>query len=355
LLLLFSIYLLSLRPGRIHFPLLAGFFLSRVFILAGSVIWHYNVVAAVPDLAFFYLPFLYLYAPFLYLYLKSVSTPGFRLRLPLLLHFLPAIFVAVSLLFAFNLSEGDKSTLLLHPGAYLAIVTNITWVWIQFFVYAAGCIYLLIRYRSRLKRYFSSLEELNLSWLSFLVCAFLLWKAIYLSGYLFDLFDSPYAVFFKIFIEVGFLVYASLIILKGLQMSEVFKTIGDDKKYRTSPLKDTDIRRYLDKIENTMNEQKPYLQPALTLKELSKKTAIPPHYISQILNEALKLKFYDYINTFRIEESKRILADPGSHKKTILEVLYDVGFNSKSVFNEAFKKQVGMTPREYKRSFQRQN
>ena len=101
-----------------------------------------------------------------------------------------------------------------------------------------------------------------------------------------------------------------------------------------------------------MIEHKLYREPLLTIKDISEKTSVPSHYVSQILNETLKEKFYDYVNKYRIEECKRILSGLSQNEKTILEVLYDVGFNSKSVFNNAFKKHVGMTPSEFKRNQQ---
>jgi AraC-like DNA-binding protein len=102
-------------------------------------------------------------------------------------------------------------------------------------------------------------------------------------------------------------------------------------------------------MEVCMMEKKLYREPLLTLKDVAEKASVPAHYVSQILNEKLNEKFYDYINRYRIEECKRILSTHAQNEKTILEILYDVGFNSKSVFNNAFKKYVGMTPSEFKR------
>ena len=143
-----------------------------------------------------------------------------------------------------------------------------------------------------------------------------------------------------------------MIVYKALQSPEVFNENGDGKKYKTSPLKENDKKRYLEKMEACMSQQQLYRDPLLTLRSMAKKSSIPAHYISQILNESLNAKFYDYVNKYRIEESKRMLSSLSKDERTILEILYDVGFNSKSVFNNAFKKHVGMTPREFKRSCQ---
>ena len=56
----------------------------------------------------------------------------------------------------------------------------------------------------------------------------------------------------------------------------------------------------------------------------------------------------DFINTYRIEKAKERLLHPKDEKETILEVMYEVGFNSKSSFNTVFKKKTGLTPSQYK-------
>jgi AraC-like DNA-binding protein len=55
------------------------------------------------------------------------------------------------------------------------------------------------------------------------------------------------------------------------------------------------------------------------------------------------------VNRYRIEEAKRLLTNPPDKKITVLEVLYEVGFNSKSSFNTLFKKYTGLTPSEFKK------
>jgi YesN/AraC family two-component response regulator len=97
-----------------------------------------------------------------------------------------------------------------------------------------------------------------------------------------------------------------------------------------------------------MDKEKPYLNPTLTLKELSTELSIPSRYLSQIINEHMQSNFYDYISKYRIEEAKKLLSDL-SCDKTVLEILYEVGFNSKSSFNTAFKKFTGITPSRFKK------
>ncbi|MNY70445.1 Melibiose operon regulatory protein [compost metagenome] len=77
---------------------------------------------------------------------------------------------------------------------------------------------------------------------------------------------------------------------------------------------------------------------------------VPVRELSVLINHQLGQHFYDFVNTYRIENAKEILKDSSKSKVTILEILYEVGFNSKSSFNSAFRKHTGNTPTEYRKS-----
>jgi AraC-like DNA-binding protein len=98
-----------------------------------------------------------------------------------------------------------------------------------------------------------------------------------------------------------------------------------------------------------MQNEKPYLEPELTLDQLASRLSLKPRVLSQAINVILGQNFYDFINHYRIDEASRLLTNPKDKKITILEVLYEVGFNSKSSFNTLFKKYTGLTPTELKK------
>jgi AraC-like DNA-binding protein len=98
-----------------------------------------------------------------------------------------------------------------------------------------------------------------------------------------------------------------------------------------------------------MKEERPYIESNLTLQKLAKALAMPPHHLSQIINEQLNQNFFDFINYHRIEEAKRMLIDPARKHYSILAISEEVGFNSKSAFNAAFKKHTDMTPSEFRK------
>lgn len=102
------------------------------------------------------------------------------------------------------------------------------------------------------------------------------------------------------------------------------------------------------KIIFTMEREKIYQEPELTLQHLSAKIEYPSHQVSIAINEGMHKNFYDLVNGYRVEESKALLVDPKSRNFTILSVGFEAGFNSKTTFNTVFKKFTGMTPTQYR-------
>ena len=124
-------------------------------------------------------------------------------------------------------------------------------------------------------------------------------------------------------------------------------------KYQSSKLTRTDAQVLLKGLLHYMENSKPWLDPDLTLAKLAEDISIPPRHLSQLINEHRHENFYDFISRYRIEASKMLLHSADSHK-TVLEVLYEVGFNTKSSFNTAFKKYTGTTPTNYRNALRRQ-
>jgi AraC-like DNA-binding protein len=123
--------------------------------------------------------------------------------------------------------------------------------------------------------------------------------------------------------------------------------VADRPKYMRSGLT-TDQAEMLHRSLNLlMREQKVFREGELSLAELANRLNTLPNYLSQVINEREGKNFYDYINTIRIEEFKRLAVSPDSRKYTLLALAQECGFNSKSSFNRYFKKVAGMSPSEY--------
>jgi YesN/AraC family two-component response regulator len=103
------------------------------------------------------------------------------------------------------------------------------------------------------------------------------------------------------------------------------------------------------KIDDIVANQKMYLNKNLTLQLLADKLQITNKKLSQILNAHQDLSFTDYLNKYRVEESKKKLLNPDLQGIKIDTIAQDSGFNSRTTFYEAFKKHEGCTPSQFRK------
>ncbi len=96
-----------------------------------------------------------------------------------------------------------------------------------------------------------------------------------------------------------------------------------------------------------MKEERLYLQAELSLSELAKHLKVNNNQLSACINQLHQKNFNDYINGLRIQEFERIAQSNNAQQFTLLAIAFDCGFNSKTTFNRAFKKEKGMTPKQY--------
>ena len=135
---------------------------------------------------------------------------------------------------------------------------------------------------------------------------------------------------------------------KGLMQAQVSGGI-DGIAPRKSSLSIKLSDQYRQRLFSFMEKEKPFLDSALTIDQLAEMVSIPTRSLSEVINNSLGQNFYDFVNSHRIDEAQSLLADRSADEKTVLEVLYAVGFNSKSSFHNAFKKRTGMTPSQYRK------
>jgi AraC-like DNA-binding protein len=223
--------------------------------------------------------------------------------------------------------------------------------YLHFSIYGIAALRVLSQGRENLYAYTSQSVEHNIWFLKFLIYDFIIvWGINILSGYVqfgdMGRYILSCATAFNIFFIANTIVY------QGLKFPAIFDNEASrPSKYEKNLLSYEEKNSYAKKIKEYMEFHKPFLNPSLSLSDLSEQVALPPYIVSQVLNMAMNQNFYDFINSFRVNESKKLMAEASNNEKTILEILHKSGFNSKSVFNSAFKKHAGMTPREYKKSF----
>ncbi|MEM8930572.1 MAG: helix-turn-helix transcriptional regulator [Acidobacteriota bacterium] len=150
---------------------------------------------------------------------------------------------------------------------------------------------------------------------------------------------------------VVLLIFVTTIVRKGLQHPELFAGITREdeaiaavvtERADATEIDEHDIRR----LDACMETEQPFLDPDLTLADLASTLGTTPRRLSRWINSHHHTNFSDFVNGYRITAARERLRDPDGG--TILDILHAVGFNSKSAFNQAFKRRTGMTPSQYR-------
>jgi len=357
-LLLLAFVIINYQKGkRISNKILAAFMLANAILVGNFVLFRMRI------LTFLDLPYLYfigsasylLLGPLLYVYTKSLCYQDFNLKKVELLHFLPYVVVSVFLIIHYYIRTtgivGDSTGQVRSLTLLDRIIQNGT-LHLQILIYMILTFGTIQVYRKELKELFSSIEHINLSWLLLLLIGFILMWLMDVVNFALSFVDVSFRavrnvlLFFSLTINFSF---ATVIVYRGLKYPELFSGIEEKPKYAKSKLTKAESERYIKTLTSYMKTERPYLEPSLSLNELADKLSISPRYLSQTINDLLNQNFFDLINSYRIEEAKRLFSNPSNKRKTILEILYEVGFNSKSVFNSAFKKHTGITPTEFRK------
>ncbi len=329
----------------------------------------FTKVLLLPDFVIF------LYAPLFYVYLqkllfnRSITLSNRRFNA-----FIPAIVQLIAYLPFFLMSNRTLQLSFLNQDRYMKLVFMITaaagliwntWYWFLFRK-------MLRYYRQQYQSHFS--YEQNLNYLNTVLIiqgiCLALWYALFLFGTIGNLTGINIPVVFEGVADVIWLAFSTITYFVGyyaIHQPEIFKITPENFSVYTSepatggskinraaeaiPEKpeseDENITHLKEKVAQYIESSKAYTNPRLTLNELAGKLKMPPHLLSRVINEGFERNFFDFINTYRIEDFKRRVEDPKNRHYTLLGLAYDVGFNSKTAFNRSFKKITGQTPSEY--------
>ncbi len=296
-----------------------------------------------------------LYAPLLFIYVVSLSKGYKRLSYKFLWHFVPFILTNVYMFFYIYTKPYDwradffnNTTFGSRPFIFNLILVATSLVYP---IYILVIYRILKKFRQSITKSFSCRDQIDLFWVNYLLISVtVLWVislySKFASGYFHNLkySDATMAVYFFeliIIMIIGYFGFKQGIIFLNVQENPV------TSKYKTTGLSSEKAKELLPELLNYMEKNKPYLDPKLTISQLSEKTGIPAHHISQIINEHLDKNFFEFVNSYRIDEVKRKISQNLNKQYTLLAIAFDSGFNSKSSFNSIFKKYMGITPKEY--------
>jgi AraC-type DNA-binding domain-containing proteins len=197
----------------------------------------------------------------------------------------------------------------------------------------------------------SNTDDVDGNWLKIMVVGFLLlWVMQAFSQLCHELNWTILAQF--VALSGNYFLFALVNFLVILSLTRSTETTKNDK----TPSQSTQTKEYtseqVKRLERTITERQPHLKPDLTLEELSKISSIPQRTLSSIINRHHKKNFFEYVNEHRAERAALLLLEQNGNL-TMLDIMEDAGFNSKSAFNRFFKKSKGMTPTQYKNQQQK--
>ncbi|MDC7220298.1 MAG: AraC family transcriptional regulator [Spirochaetales bacterium] len=185
--------------------------------------------------------------------------------------------------------------------------------------------------------------EVTLFWLSLIPLVFIAMVALIVMG------ETWLPLSPKIIHMNAYLFLALYLIYYGLKQKPVYQ-IPPKKAPPKEIEKVPREQELLEKLKISMDEEKLYLNPTLSIYDLSEATGISRHQISHLLNQSLSINFFQFVNGYRLEEVCLRLKEDKEHKENILEHALDSGFNSKSSFNSLFKEKYSQTPSQYRKS-----
>ena len=351
---IFVIVLINGKNGRktranTFLSILLGALTFSVFHLryAGDVITHLSVKAySLGD------PTFLLIAPLLWFYVNELTGTRIRLDLYSLTHFIPfLIIIFCSISFGSFLSD-TPLTHWLDRHSRLPF----TVFWFIVVVQFSGYQFLIHRkwrvYQQLIRQEVSNTEDVSISWVRFFMAVFLIVNFSFLVSLFAVIHLDIMNIVWK---SVGVILSMSIIALgyKGILQKEVFFTELPSKPVPVEPPVTFDQKSdpsLVDKLRQYMQNEKPFLDPELSLSTLSKAMGLNRNQLSHLINTGIGENFYDFINKYRVEEVKRLMVDPQKQNYNLLGIALEAGFKSKSTFNLIFKRFTGLTPTEYKKN-----
>lgn len=291
--------------------------------------------------------FILLYGPFLYLYVRDFVDKNRKYDL---LHFLPFLIYNLSLVNFYFISDYDQKMELIDDHHTLLVVLSIL-KYGSFIAYTILSLLLIQHGQNDIKNYYSNTQDVDLSWLKFLILSIILllvFVAIVLVLDYWGLYSA--GVDYEIFAFVGLSIWIFSLGYYGMKkvpVFSVFPSAAPTAKYSKTRIADQQAKEYEDRLSKLMEEEKPYLDKQLTLDKLANLLDLPGHHLSQIINNRFQKNFYEFVNTRRIMEMEKLLKDPSNKNLTLLGVAQNSGFSSKASFNRTFKNLTGSTPSKY--------
>lgn len=288
---------------------------------------------------------------FLYLYVLAITRAQFRWRSVHALHLL-FLLIPLALVLGVNL---DSDKLRYVPGthtAFSAQASQILWHYLKIIplVYALAAVLEIRRYKQQLKEFYSTFSLQGPQWLLLLVTGFALnwlWSlCVHLLGQYVSLNIADH--FGIVDNYLTFFLVNALFIYSLLYAHQLLLT-QETPKTKELPTPSEPSPEAILRIRTTMEKHQLYLKQNLTIEDFARQVGIHYREVSSIINKTFATNFFEFVNEYRVKRAKAMLLDPQFSNMTILDILLESGFNSKSSFHRFFKRYTGMSAAEFRK------
>jgi AraC-like DNA-binding protein len=362
--LLMATFLCSLRTGnRLSHKLLAAYLLVAVIDLSEIIFSDFYRAYLNLDMLRFNISLFT--GPTLYLYVKTAIYDDFKLKIKHLVHTIPYAIACLVMIPNFFSVDNASKQLWYDNFTDVPELTFIHFMTsIQLGFYLLVIFKHLIRYRKIVVENYSDADRLNKSWLTQLIYLFTLTYIIGLGRMYFRFSDFyEYERLVLTILITSVLLSICWILWQALHKPNLFTGVSstiaaldeldaDQEKSSVPTISVIETEKYdaiVLRLRDYMQQSKPFLDPSLSVETLAERINLPSSELSLTINRIIGQHFFDFVNFYRINLAAEMLIANEQQPKTVLEILYEVGFNSKSSFNTAFKKHLLMTPSQYRK------
>jgi AraC-like DNA-binding protein len=288
----------------------------------------------------------------LYAYVVAITRENFRFGWRELAHLINVL-VVVGFLLLGRIDSDQLRFISTSQTEFTVNVTNYLWHYLKFLTvaYALSAVWAVRHYKQQLKAFYSSLSPEGPQWLMLLTLGFALnWSWSLLVHIVGQSAGINWADSFGIFDNyITFLLVNALFVYSLLyahQLIETKNALQEEKQVVVAADYSPDV---IERIRQGMEVQHLYLKHTLNIEEFAKHVGIHYREVSAIINKHFDTNFFEFVNSYRVNKARQMLLDPKFSDTTILDILLESGFNSKSSFHRFFKRYVGMSAADFRK------
>ena len=372
---LLSVFLFSIKTNRISNRLLGLLTLFWAIIVASFALQSEGMYEKFPHLLAVISRLLFTLFPLLYLQVKYLVSEHTHFDRKDLWHFLPFLILTLSYMDFYFTGAEEKLKIHYNEPLYYEIVGIISneVLALQGVIYSILALITLSKYDRKIKDYHSNVNKRNLKVQYIGISLSLFAWIIGIVDVHLAYFNVPMNLDLFIFVYLTLVLIIYIISYAALTSPEIFKLDESQTKVvflksqlkvlsgsskpkpqseiagtQTEESSDTELEEDINKkLLEYIKEEKPYLNPELSLQDLADKLDVKRHHLSNVINQKHNKNFYEFINQYRIIEVKAMLTDPENKHLKLISIAYDAGFNSKATFNRIFKQTTNMTPSQF--------